>query len=685
MKRVTAFLVGLLIIFSTNISIADQPLINSNATPFESADNGHSLTLVADMAKLGARSYWIEDTGIYYLSSKNEMRFVDSADGSDTLLRRIVLDDKYDNLTAYNEGICCIGSSSDDILVISRDSEELIQIDVSTFLHTNMDDFSIRDFRKNETHVFFVITEPDESTNGLLVISLLDSKSYYEQIPNFDNIELYGDDQLLLSSNGKVRIYDTSAREFMAEVTAARIFDYSPLSHELLFVSGGNIFCVQDDAKPELIFIAPYIQKDDDGTFAKLPIHEITATPAEKLYIRSNGKIYLADTHPVDTTLKVYWDDYRYETTELMEAYKAENPHVQFEYVHSFADRVPDIYNVANEGIGDLSSVRRNGGLLSLRNSELICSDHAQYFPQARQTLSYQDNSPFATPVSLMLSPWFYNERIWEDIGLGELPSTLDDFFRMIILWNDVYAAQYPQIIFFGESGLNDMKTSLAFILKNIYINENATGSNPLSFDTMAFKDLIKKIASLPSGMPVTVLDDDATLIRSHNGIYQIWGTYTELLNGEVIGKEYKAFLPPASSSDVNAKIGARIEALGIPVDAENPELALDYLEFCTLNRSIQQADIDYMLTLQNPKLQDIQAVNDAEYRSLIPHITFDINALGGRWSDSDIATEFLLLSDSVADNRKIDLDEKLNKLIHNLNSFVKRYYEISIDQFKGE
>lgn len=178
-------------------------------------------------------------------------------------------------------------------------------------------------------------------------------------------------------------------------------------------------------------------------------------------------------------------------------------------------------------------------------------------------------------------------------------------------------------------------------------------------------------------------------IIRSCIDTKQIWGTIKKIDDGGVIStlaygepsgviidNDYDWFVPPVMSLDEASKIGVRIEALTIPLEAENKVLAIDYIEYCIVHRNIGQPDLEYMLSHKNPEAYGIDDGLHNEYAEMLSHITFNINALGGTQASYDIADLFAeFIGEDIESSEAAELDARFDRLVDGLNSISERAF----------
>jgi hypothetical protein len=379
-------------------------------------------------------------------------------------------------------------------------------------------------------------------------------------------------------------------------------------------ISGGNLYELHAGEPPALRYIAPYVP-DESGTYRKATIDGVQPSPDGTLTLNVAGERIIIDAQPLNRTLRVYLGDGF--PHEMIAAYQQQNPFLDIQIIRQWPEPAPcDIYPITSEGSPSMQAVRSARNMLPLDQSPAITAAHAAYQPLAQAVLSYENGAPFAVPTRLFVYTWAVDWPMWQAMGLDEsdLPTTADDLFALLEIWNDQYAALYPERVLLGDDGFGDFKASLLHLLTYQAIFEMDDGSAPLNFDTPAYRALVERVAALPDGLPTARIDQQPPVLR--------WLHYG-LSPGIAIQAPYRAFLPPAMGIGEGMRIGARLYGVSTPTDAPNQPLALDFLAFAATHFPIEQPD-----------------------PAFAPHLTFHTNALGGGKGALDLAEAMMLALD---------------------------------------
>ena len=85
------------------------------------------------------------------------------------------------------------------------------------------------------------------------------------------------------------------------------------------------------------------------------------------------------------------------------------------------------------------------------------------------------------------------NTQLWEQLELGEYPTTYSELIDLIALWEDEYAEEYPDYTLFMVTDKRDIVNQV--IRNYIAQYENAPGG--LDFTHPALREVLEKIEAL--------------------------------------------------------------------------------------------------------------------------------------------------------------------------------------------
>lgn len=355
-----------------------------------------------------------------------------------------------------------------------------------------------------------------------------------------------------------------------------------------------------------------------------------------------------------------------------------------------------DIFEITNES--GFQRLLREGYVVDLSISSSVMKEYDLYFPQLQQILG-PEGAPAAIPKRLSLRTWGYQEDSWEALGLPPPPTTVDEYFDLIRLWNDEYASKYPDISFTGDPGWQGTRTVVLSNLKDQYILEHATGKGPVNFNTNDFRKLYADILALPE-LTYPKRPPDPLICGQYDSDFSSYRLI------DMFPDAYVPIFPPQLSKNSPKRIGGDLTMLCVSSSSQNKELAIEYLVFCASHLDMQQQGLSLMVLDENNSPEDlIDTVNgfsmerDAfgmhitapgnvsydvdigewnRWREFVPFISFHTDALGGYTFSGEIEHMIIIVDGAFhaweIDGKMID-PFGADDLIENLNRLSQNYF----------
>ena len=223
---------------------------------------------------------------------------------------------------------------------------------------------------------------------------------------------------------------------------------------------------------------------------------------------------------------------------------------------------------------GDFYSMKEKGYISALNTSEKLLVEASRLYP-AMKDVVFNGDLLLGYPVSVSPKSWMVNETKWHELNLGDYPKTYSELFEKIEMWLNEYAADYPEYTLADvqQMGLNTLVLSMV----EEYIHENEASGKQLTFDTPAFREMMKCVS------------DNAYLLSEEN---EQWGM--PLLTSMYLGfgtcytdSDLNAMiLPPALDLNVDQSLYAEMDILAVNAASKNAEVAVRFVEFCVENLS---------------------------------------------------------------------------------------------------
>ncbi len=185
----------------------------------------------------------------------------------------------------------------------------------------------------------------------------------------------------------------------------------------------------------------------------------------------------------------------------IYESFAAANPdiHVEMNAGLLSADEIVQRL-ITGDGAADLyatfadntfRAIVQKGYAADLSASEILTSDIREMYPNIQSAITDEAGNPIAYPYQLLLSHWQVCLPLWTLIyGDLPLPQTYGQFLDAMLLWEEEYAEEYPDIAFSGDF---DHANWLKKIV-NAYAQQYGKAGEPFDLDTPMMRELLEKL-----------------------------------------------------------------------------------------------------------------------------------------------------------------------------------------------
>lgn len=267
---------------------------------------------------------------------------------------------------------------------------------------------------------------------------------------------------------------------------------------------------------------------------------------------------------------------------------------------------------------GDFVDMKRKGFAAPLNSSnELVQMVRAMY--PTLQEVVFDGESLLAYPIAMQPYSWAVNETRWQELGLGEYPTTYDELFQAIHLWLEEYAQEY------SEYTLSDLQQSsldmLVSMIVREYIFQNETSGEQLNFDTPAFRSLMSSVSKY------------AYLLSAEN---EQWGMPLLSSYYQGFGCSYndrdmtRMLLPPTLDKENEQALSASVEVLFVNAASRQQKVAERFILYCAQNSEITAR---YMM---NPNMND--PYPNPYYESRMETLSNELTDLQTRLESADVS-----------------------------------------------
>ena len=222
---------------------------------------------------------------------------------------------------------------------------------------------------------------------------------------------------------------------------------------------------------------------------------------------------------------------------------------------------------------GDFAAIKEKGYISPMTSENLHTWANSLY--SEIQDVIFSGEDLVAVPITIKVDSWTVDESMWQELELGEYPTTYAELFNKIALWLDSYANDYPEYTL-SDIQQNGLEMLVSAVVKE-YIFQNEQDNEQLSFDTDAFRTVMADIiqnANLLSedydqwGMPI---------LNSYSQGFGI--SYND-------GHKVSMLLPPTLDEKSDQRLSADIEVLAIHAASQKKETAEIFVNWYAKNLS---------------------------------------------------------------------------------------------------
>ena len=303
---------------------------------------------------------------------------------------------------------------------------------------------------------------------------------------------------------------------------------------------------------------------------------------------------------------------------------------------------------------GSFAAIRKKGYIASLNGNETLTADAKTLYPTIQEVI-FDGDTLIGYPISINPQAWTVNETQWNNLGLGEYPTTYDELFEKIALWLDVYADDYPE---YTLSDMQQMGTdNLVSSIVEAYIAQMESQKEQVTFDTADFRAILQSVSD---HLDLIAEDHDQwgmALLSSYN-----MGFGTSYADQDMM----RMLIPPTAKADEVRSLIANANILSVNAASKQIDEATKFIEYYAAHLP----DVTrYML---HPDLND--PIESATYKSRVATLQEELKALETRLEDAD-------------DNKKYEIEEEIVQKQLTIEYVSENKWDISpesIDTFRA-
>ncbi len=292
-----------------------------------------------------------------------------------------------------------------------------------------------------------------------------------------------------------------------------------------------------------------------------------------------------------------------------------------------------------------LTKLIEKGYAADLSASKVLTDDVNSMYPAIKDVLTNEAGKVMAYPREFNISPWGVDKALWEEQGMGDLPTTYGQLLDAMIAWQEKTPADEQEIVVLAH--INE-KRQFIDMLVSAYIRQYETPDQPIDFESPVLRELLEKVEQLEFREY-----DYATMTEADWEEYSEWSNRpamispyggqgmfydpdtTKYISSDPENKRgnydsYENMLPLVFEEGQEPKINATLIVYVINPASPNIDLAMQYLEFAAtdgaenylkyavhpdMNTPVEQKDF----AAQVKSMQEWRARNEEEMKNASP------------------------------------------------------------------
>ncbi len=215
-----------------------------------------------------------------------------------------------------------------------------------------------------------------------------------------------------------------------------------------------------------------------------------------------------------------------------------------------------------------------------LSGSDILTREVASMYAPVQDAV-LREGRLLAYPLEMDVTMWGVNDAGLEEYGIGAFPATLGKMLDVLQAWeeeSDSVALLAPVLSWQARDDLRS--TFLTYVLEQ-YVRTYDVPGQPLSFDTLEFREMLAKASNLPT-RPNTSDSFAGNCLLNMN---YVW------LGGQSDGQwpPMRAVAAPPFAADVSAKTPASLTLALLNPYSRHPEQAMILLEYLATHVNDEQ------------------------------------------------------------------------------------------------
>ena len=184
---------------------------------------------------------------------------------------------------------------------------------------------------------------------------------------------------------------------------------------------------------------------------------------------------------------------------------------------------------------GAFTALRDKGYMADLSSSQVLTDFVGRMYPQFSRMLYSSDGKLIAFPFQIQASCMGYFPAALEKVGLtvADLPTSIEGLMDFILMWQEDYAEEYPEITLFGDYVYN-LDQQVFSLIFNQRVVDCAAAGEPPTFNTPEMRAILTKWEQLRSTLQELSQETDGNAgvvyFSDSEGATQLFTTYADPL-----------------------------------------------------------------------------------------------------------------------------------------------------------
>ena len=273
-------------------------------------------------------------------------------------------------------------------------------------------------------------------------------------------------------------------------------FAYDTSNAKLYYNIGSQIFEMNASGESTLVAVTPLQE-----------LKGLSLLSGNKICAWSNATVSVRDIDPnaANSLSKLSVFGLNSTSTQLAASYSSNYPNVSLVEADSSTDLIntvltqsptPDVIIMNTIGDPAFIDLMRRGYLLPL-DSEIVKDTMSKFYPEIADFVTHEGKIT-ALPFEHISQPMYgVNRALWDELNLGELPQTWEDFLALIQRWPEIQKDHPSAVLFSGGYTTARNRGMVLNMMLEDYERYRQGEDGTVGYDTEIFRNLLKQFQAV--------------------------------------------------------------------------------------------------------------------------------------------------------------------------------------------